>query len=105
GAPANATISSNITPGNYLIRHELFALQIAQTEGGAELYPACVSIGGEGTGTPTDELVQLPGAYSDTEPGFLVDVYSNPDADYVFPGPAVAAFVSGSTDSASSSSS
>ncbi|KAJ3964000.1 glycoside hydrolase family 61 protein [Lentinula raphanica] len=108
GAPANVTIPSNIAPGNYLIRHELIALQIAQTEGGAEFYPACVqvSIGGEGTGTPTDEeLVQLPGAYSDTDPGILVDVYSNPDADYVFPGPAVAAFVSGSTDSSSSDSS
>ncbi|KAJ3766936.1 glycosyl hydrolase family 61-domain-containing protein [Lentinula raphanica] len=75
GAPANVTIPSNIAPGNYLIRHKLFALQIAQTEGGAEFYPACVqvSIGGEGTGTLMDEeLVQLPGAYSDTDPGILV---------------------------------
>ncbi|KAJ3740125.1 glycoside hydrolase family 61 protein [Lentinula detonsa] len=100
GAPANVTIPSNIAPGNYLIRHELIALQIAQTEGGAEFYPACVqlTIGGTGTGTPTgEELVKLPGAYSDTDPGILVDAYSNPSADYVFPGPPVAAFVSGNT--------
>ncbi|GAW07167.1 glycoside hydrolase family 61 protein [Lentinula edodes] len=105
GAPANVTIPSNIAPGNYIIRHELIALQIAQTEGGAEFYPACVQlkVGGTGTGTPSeDELVQLPGAYSDTDPGILVDVYSNPDADYVFPGPAVAAFVSGNTTATSS---
>ncbi|KAJ4475013.1 glycoside hydrolase family 61 protein [Lentinula aciculospora] len=97
GAPANVTIPLNIKPGNYIIRHELIALQIAQVEGGAEFYPACVQVSviGDGEGAPMeDELVSLPGAYSDTDPGILVDVYSNPDADYVFPGPAVAAFVS-----------
>ncbi|KIK64066.1 glycoside hydrolase family 61 protein [Collybiopsis luxurians FD-317 M1] len=100
GAPANVTIPSNIAPGNYIIRHELLALQIAQTLGGAEWYPACVQlqIGGNGTGAPTsDELVKLPGAYSDSDPGVLVDAYSNPNADYVFPGPQVAAFVNGSS--------
>ncbi|KAJ3759946.1 hypothetical protein EV360DRAFT_5373, partial [Lentinula raphanica] len=75
--------------------HELIALQIAHTDGGAEFYPACVqvSIGGEGTSTPTgEELVQLPGAYSDTDPGN--SVYSNNlDADSIFPGPAVCAAV------------
>jgi hypothetical protein len=102
GSPANVTIPSNIAPGNYIMRHELLALQIAQTEGGAEWYPACVqmTIGGNGTGAPTSgELVKLPGAYNDTEPGVVVDVFSNLNAEYQFPGPQVAAFVSGSTGS------
>lgn len=77
GAPANVTIPANIAPGNYIIRHELIALQIAQTPGGAEFYPSCVqvAIGGNGTGAPTaEETVQLPGAYSDSDPGLVVDV-------------------------------
>jgi len=107
GAPANVTIPSNIAPGNYIIRHELIALQIAQTEGGAEWYPTCaqISIGGNGTGAPLEnETVTLPGAYSDTDPGILIDVYNNVTATYVFPGPAVAAFVSGNTTSTNTSS-
>ncbi|KAF5391070.1 hypothetical protein D9757_003114 [Collybiopsis confluens] len=107
GAPSNVTIPQNIAPGNYLIRHELIALQIAQTQGGAEFYPSCtqVKIGGSGTGAPTnDELVKLPGAYKDTDPGILVDVFSNPNADYIFPGPPVAAFVNGSSSASTSTS-
>ncbi|KAF9073608.1 glycosyl hydrolase family 61-domain-containing protein [Rhodocollybia butyracea] len=107
GAPANVTIPANIAPGNYLIRHELIALQIAQTPGGAEFYPSCVqvAIAGNGTGAPTaEETVQLPGAYSDSDPGLVVDVYSNRDADYIFPGPPVAAFVNATFSATNSSS-
>lgn len=124
GAPANVTIPSNIAPGNYLIRHELIALQIAQTEGGAEFYPACVqvAIGGNGTGSPMEnETVTFPGAYSDTDPGILIDVclyisieplillirllqvYDGNDT-YIFPGPPVAAFAASSSSNDSTSS-
>ncbi|KAF7365218.1 hypothetical protein MVEN_00393400 [Mycena venus] len=81
GAPATLNLPSNLAPGNYLLRHEIIALQNAE---------------GSGTGAPTSgELVKLPGAYSATDPGILVDVYSNPNAPYTFPGPPIAAFVSG----------
>ncbi|KAJ3717023.1 hypothetical protein C8R42DRAFT_724664 [Lentinula raphanica] len=75
GALANVTISANIASGDYLIRHELIALQIAQAEGGAELYLACVqvSIEGDEMGTPTGAA-----SWGDTDPGIssLLDVCS-----------------------------
>lgn len=75
GVPANVTLPANIAPGAYLIRHEIIALHLATVAGGAEFYPSCsqIRVGGTGTGAPTaDELVLLPGAYSDTDPGILV---------------------------------
>ncbi|KAF8134797.1 glycosyl hydrolase family 61-domain-containing protein [Mycena galopus ATCC 62051] len=99
GAPANLSLPSNLAPGNYLMRHEIIALQNAVSKGGAEFYASCsqLSVGGSETGAPTSsDLVKLPGAYSATDPGILVDVYSNPDAPYTFPGPAIASFISGS---------
>jgi len=98
GAPATLSLPSNLAPGNYLLRHEIIALQNAVSQGGAEFYASCsqLSVGGSGTGAPTSsDLVKLPGAYSATDPGILVDVYSNPNAPYTFPGPAIAAFVPG----------
>ncbi|KAJ7109730.1 glycoside hydrolase family 61 protein [Mycena crocata] len=98
GAPAQLTLPSNLAPGNYLLRHEIIALQNGVSQGGAEFYASCsqLNVGGAGSGSPTaNELVKLPGAYSATDPGILVDVYSNRDADYTFPGPPIAAFVSG----------
>ncbi|KAF7299113.1 hypothetical protein MIND_00859600 [Mycena indigotica] len=96
GAPANLSLPGNIAAGNYLLRHEIIALQNGVSQGGAEFYASCsqLSIGGTGSGAPTsNELVKLPGAYSATDPGILVDVYSNTNAPYSFPGPPIAAFV------------
>jgi len=99
GAVANSSIPSNLAPGNYLIRHEIIALQIA---GGAEFYPSCsqLRVGGSQTGAPqASDLVSLPGAYSDTDPGiYTPDVY-NPGFTYTFPGPPIASFIT--SDSAS----
>ncbi|KAF7304393.1 hypothetical protein HMN09_00841400 [Mycena chlorophos] len=93
----NVTLPSNIAPGNYLVRHEIIALHLATSLGGAEFYPSCtqIRVAGSGTGKPTqEELVTFPGAYSDTDPGILVpDVFDLPPPPYTFPGPPVAAFV------------
>jgi len=100
GGVDNATIPSNLAPGNYLIRHEIIALHLATERGKAEFYPACsqLRVGGTGTGKPNDnELVSLPGAYSDDDPGIYDPNVYDPKSDYVFPGPSIAAFVSGST--------
>jgi hypothetical protein len=75
GSPSNVTLPENIAPGNYLVRHEIIALHLAMTMGGAEFYVSCsqIRIGGHGTGVPSqDELVKLPGAYSDDDPGIYV---------------------------------
>jgi hypothetical protein len=75
GQVASVTLPSNIAPGNYIIRHEIIALHLADSLGGAEFYPSCsqLTISGSGTGVPTSgEVVSLPGAYADDDPGIFV---------------------------------
>ncbi|KAG9311214.1 glycoside hydrolase family 61 protein [Chiua virens] len=72
GQPANVTIPSTLQSGQYLIRHEIIALHLATTIGGAEFYPSCtqVNVGGSQVGMATaSEEVTFPGGYSDTDPG------------------------------------
>jgi hypothetical protein len=101
GGVANASLPKTLAAGNYLLRHEIIALHLANSLGGAEFYPACaqIKVGGSETGAPTpDELVSIPGAYSDNDPGiFDLDIF-NTSAPYVFPGPPIASFV-GTTSS------
>ncbi|KAG6907780.1 hypothetical protein DXG01_007387 [Tephrocybe rancida] len=99
GAPATVTIPKTLAPGNYMIRHEIIALHLATSEGGAEWYPSCaqLKVGGSQTGAPTaSELVSLPGAYSDTDPGIFDPSVFDRQASYTFPGPNIAAFVGAS---------
>ena len=108
GGVANASLPKTLAAGNYLVRHEIIALHLANSFGGAEFYPACaqIRVGGSGTGAPTpDELVSIPGAYSDNDPGIFDPNIFNASAPYVFPGPAIASFVDATSSSTSSSSS
>jgi len=95
GAPATAQIPANLAPGNYLVRHEIIALHLANNgPRQAEFYPSCtqIRVGGSGAGRPLDsELVSIPGAYDDNHRG----LYRYDSNNYQFPGPAVAAFVNG----------
>jgi hypothetical protein len=107
GGVANASLPKTLAAGNYLIRHEIIALHLATSFGGAEFYPACaqIKVGGSETGAPTaEELVSIPGAYSDNDPGIFDPNVFDTSAPYVFPGPAIASFV-GATSSGTSSSS
>jgi hypothetical protein len=58
--------------------------------GGAQFYLACsqITITGGGSGTP-GPLVSLPGAYSASDPGILVNLGSIAPEAYQPPGPAV----------------
>ncbi|KAG6907779.1 hypothetical protein DXG01_007386 [Tephrocybe rancida] len=93
---ANVTIPKFIAPGDYLIRHEIIAIHLATNVSQAEFYPSCAQlrINGTQTGAPTvNEVVSLPGGYSDIDPGLWVPhLYDT--TDYIFPGPKVAAFAS-----------
>jgi hypothetical protein len=108
GDSFDVTLPQNLSPGGYLIRHEIIALHLAVSIGGAEFYPMCtqVMIGGSGNGTP-NPTVSFPGAYSDTDPGiydpdvsdtlrsalFQPDIsvkIFNPGSNYTFPGGPVA---------------
>ncbi|KAJ7034078.1 glycoside hydrolase family 61 protein, partial [Mycena alexandri] len=97
GSPASVVLPSNLKAGNYLVRTEIIALHTAQSLGGAEFYPSCsqISVTGSGSGVPApSELVSFPGAYKAAGSGILLDVYDM-KTTYQFPGPPVAAFVSG----------
>ncbi|KAJ7111167.1 glycosyl hydrolase family 61-domain-containing protein, partial [Mycena crocata] len=109
--PSNATLPPTLAPGPYLVRHEIIGLHLAEkpfknikSSDGAEFYPSCAQIIVEGNekGEPTDgDLVVFPGAYTDTEPGILLNPFDN-DGEYPFPGPSVAKLVTPSSPSESS---
>jgi hypothetical protein len=94
GAKAVAKLPDSLAPGNYLVRHEIIALHLAQSSRGAEFYPSCtqIRVDGNGNGRPTnDELVSFPGAYGDEDPGIHLNPFGN--GEYKFPGPQIAKFV------------
>lgn len=70
GDSFDVTLPTNLAPGGYLIRHEIIALHLATSMGGAEFYPMCtqVMIQGSGNGSPSP-TISFPGAYSDNDPG------------------------------------
>ncbi|KAJ8474996.1 hypothetical protein ONZ45_g15758 [Pleurotus djamor] len=93
GGTAVVTVP-NIALGNYLMRHEIIALHLAVSQGGAEFYPSCTQIvvGGNETGrAQTNELVSFPGAYRDNDPGLFDPEVYDPTAPYTFPGPPIVA--------------
>jgi len=81
------TIPSCIANGQYLLRAELIALHAASNANGAQFYMECAQInvsGGSGSSSPS--TVSFPGAYSQTDPGILINIYS-PITSYTIPGP------------------
>jgi hypothetical protein len=102
GGPITLTLPTNVAPGGYLVRQEIIALHLAQSQGGAEFYPSCtqIMVGGSQTGTP-NQTVAFPGAYSDTDPGILVPDVFSAGATYIFPGPPVSNLASFSDMSSS----
>jgi len=96
GQTVSSQIPGTLKAGNYMIRHEIVALHLATSMGGAEFYPSCsqAKVGGNGSGGPKpEELVAFPGGYSDNDPGIFDPDVFNPGSAYTFPGPPIAAFV------------
>ncbi|KAK3361276.1 glycoside hydrolase [Lasiosphaeria ovina] len=80
-----------LADGDYLFRIEHVALHSAAKENGAQFYISCAQLtvdGGSGAKTPTD-LVSFPGAYKPTDPGLMINIYSNGGKAYTPAGPAV----------------
>jgi hypothetical protein len=88
GSAVKYTIPSCITPGYYLVRHEIIALHSAYAYPGAQFYPGChqLKVTGSGTTVPTG-LVGFPGAYKGTDAGITYDAYKA--QSYTVPGPKV----------------
>jgi len=87
-----STIPSTLKPGAYLLRHELLAIHQANAP---QWYPECVQliVTGSGTAYPTSSFLKpIPGAYSMTDPGVNIDIYSAEAmvlTNYTIPGPPV----------------
>ncbi|KAG9023912.1 hypothetical protein FRB95_012318 [Tulasnella sp. JGI-2019a] len=79
-------IPQDIVSGQYLLRAEAIALHTASSVGGAQFYMSCYQINVTGGGTATPAGVSLPGAYSSSDPGILINIYQQLNS-YVIPGP------------------
>ena len=81
------TIPSSIAPGNYVLRHEIIALQQAMTVGGAQNYPQCINLKVTGAGTNSLQSgTKGTALYTQQDPGLLIDIYQTL-ASYPMPGP------------------
>ncbi|EDR01287.1 glycoside hydrolase family 61 protein [Laccaria bicolor S238N-H82] len=85
GSLASTQLPSNLALGNYLTRHEIIALHLAKSLGGAEFYPACsqLTVGASGTGVPDPLGGHLPGACSDNDPGIFDSQVFDACAPYI----------------------
>ncbi|KAI1813640.1 glycosyl hydrolase family 61-domain-containing protein [Poronia punctata] len=88
-AEVSVKIPSCLAPGYYLLRVEHIALHSAGSTGGAQFYQACAQLHVSGSGTKTFSGVSIPGAYSASDPGILINLYYPVPTSYKNPGPAV----------------
>ncbi|KAK4123010.1 lytic polysaccharide monooxygenase [Parathielavia appendiculata] len=83
-------IPSKIPAGDYLVRAEAIALHTAGQSGGAQFYMSCYQVrvsGGSRGQLPAG--VKIPGAYSASDPGILIDIWGSSFKEYKIPGPAI----------------
>jgi Auxiliary Activity family 9 (formerly GH61) len=76
---ATFTIPASLPAGDYLMRIEHIGLYVAQSLGAAQFYISCgqLTVTGRGAGSPSP-LVAFPGAYSATDPGIMINIFSAP---------------------------
>lgn len=85
----SVTIPASVPDGEYLLRIQQLAIHNPWPAGIPQFYIECaqISVSGGGSGSPSP-LVEIPGAFSDTDPGYTVNIYSD-FTNYTVPGPAV----------------
>lgn len=81
-------IPSGIVAGNYVMRHEIIALQEV-TRTGAQNYPRCFNLKITGGGSDRPAGVLGTKLYKSSEPGFLADILKPQPSGYKIPGPAL----------------
>ncbi|KAF8602590.1 hypothetical protein BDV93DRAFT_494603 [Ceratobasidium sp. AG-I] len=93
GTKYTVAIPKGIENGDYIMRHEIIALHLANQKGGAEFYSSCFQLrvtGGSGTIKPSGaDVVKFPGAYTATNPGIFTPKVFDGGFKYQFPGPKV----------------
>ncbi|KAF2118909.1 glycosyl hydrolase family 61-domain-containing protein [Lophiotrema nucula] len=82
------TIPSTLAAGNYVLRHEIIALHSAGQEDGAQNYPGCVNVAVTNAGAAAPSSESATKFYTPTDPGILVNIYSDLTT-YDIPGPAL----------------
>ncbi|EXJ84836.1 endoglucanase [Capronia epimyces CBS 606.96] len=81
------TIPSSIAPGKYVLRHEIIALHVAETVGGAQNYPQCINLEITSSGTNSLNTGTLgTDLYDAHDPGILINIYQTLTS-YIIPGP------------------
>ncbi|RDL38209.1 uncharacterized protein BP5553_02549 [Venustampulla echinocandica] len=82
-------IPPTLKSGNYVLRHEIIALHVAEDLGGAQAYPQCINLNVAGTGSDNPVGQSAETLYKETDPGILIDIWQFGNATYIIPGPAV----------------
>ncbi|KAF8645520.1 hypothetical protein AX16_007804 [Volvariella volvacea WC 439] len=81
-------LPASLPAGEYLLRAEVIALHVAGSPGGAQFYIGCAQVKITSGGSANPPKIALPGAYSASDPGILVNIYNNLQS-YTAPGGAV----------------
>jgi hypothetical protein len=81
-------IPQDISPGNYVLRHEIIALHSATSGGGAQNYPQCINLEISGSGTLDPSGIPATAFYKATDPGINYSIYVQ-QPNYPMPGPAI----------------
>ncbi|KAM0814621.1 hypothetical protein AB5N19_00411 [Seiridium cardinale] len=98
----HATIPASVTPGNYVLRHEIIALHGANQPNGAQAYPQCFNLEITGSGADTPSVIPGTQLYNSVDPGILYNLYTTPQPSYTVPGPPLVAGASSSVSQSSS---
>jgi hypothetical protein len=102
GNVASAKIPSDIAAGNYVVRHEIIALQEAIRSGNAQHYPRCFNLQVTGGGSNRPAGVVGSSLYKKGEPGVVADILQPQPNGYPIPGPPLYKGGSSGTKSAAS---
>ncbi|KAM5341324.1 hypothetical protein ACJ41O_014355 [Fusarium nematophilum] len=82
------TVPRNLSPGNYVLRHEIIALHSAGQTNGAQAYPQCINLKVTGSGSGKLGGEAFTTFYTPQDPGILFNLYQA-FTSYPTPGPAV----------------
>lgn len=90
----NITVPETLSPGSYILRHEIIALHPGGAEGSTQMYPQCINLIVKGNGTVEPQGVPGTKLYKSTDPGLLYNVFVDTWSDvlYEMPGPGLAQF-------------
>ncbi|KAF2219662.1 glycosyl hydrolase family 61-domain-containing protein [Elsinoe ampelina] len=89
-------LPTDISTGNYVLRHEIIALQGAVNQNGAQSYPSCINFEVTGPGPKTfDEGTSPTTFYDANEPSIKIQVFYDVTKNYTIPGPPLGAGAGG----------